>query len=151
MPSLNKQSLSWFWQPSYRLSWVALVVLTLACIAVLLAAISGWLKLSILTVLVAQAIWQGVHMLHAELPDKRTGVRLTAQGWQLWNAQAGWQRVQLGAGSIALPTLVLLRYKHPRQLFYRSAVIAADSLTHDEHRQLRVRLKFSRQPCLAVR
>lgn len=127
------------------------MVLTLACFAVLLAAISAWLKLSIVTLLVAQALWHGVRLLHTEQPGKRTGVRFTAQGWQLWNAQTGWQRVQLGAGSIALPALVLLRYKYPQHLFYRSAVIAFDSLTHDEHRRLRVRLKFSRQPWLAAR
>lgn len=126
-------------------------MLTLACFAVLLAAIPAWLKLSLLVLLVIQAICHGLHLLAVEQPNKRVGVRLTAQGWQLWSAQAGWQVVQLGAASIAIPALVVLRYKYPQQIFYRSAVIAADSLTQDEHRRLRVRLKFSRQPWQAVR
>lgn len=151
MQNQNKQSVSWFWQPSLRLSWLALAVTILACYAVLVAAVPWWLKVGILTLLVLQAAYQVLRLLRAGLPYKRAGLRLGAQGWQLWNAQTGWQPVQLGVGSMAIPSLVLLRYKHPQHVLYRSVVIAADSLSKDAHRRLRVRLKFSRQCWQAVK
>lgn len=145
MPSLPKTTTQWFWQPSRRLAGLNLTVLSLACLAVLLSAAPGRLKISLGLLLLLHIAHLTVQFLRGKQPASRRGVRCTAQGWQLWNAQSGWQPVQLAASSMAIPALVLLRYKAPQQSIYRSVVIAADCLTAEQHRQLRVRLKFSRQ------
>lgn len=145
MPSLPKTTTQWFWQPSRRLAGLNLTVLSLACLAVLLSAAPDGLKISLGLLLVVQAADRVVQLLRNKHPAGRRGLRYTAQGWQLWSAHSGWQPVQLAASSMAIPALVLLRYKTPQQFIYRSAVIAADCLTAEQHRQLRVRLKFSRQ------
>ncbi|HZJ95668.1 MAG TPA: protein YgfX [Thiopseudomonas sp.] len=145
MPNLHKHTVHWFWQPSLRLAWLKLVVISLGCLAVLLSATPVWLKISVGLLLLLHATYLGVQTLRRDQPANRGGIRYTAQGWQLWSAQQGWRSVQLDASSMAIPALVLLRYKTPQQYVYRSVVIAADCLTADQHRQLRVRLKFSRQ------
>lgn len=145
MPSQHKQTPQWFWQPSLRLACLNLTVISLACLAILLSAAPVALKNSLGLLLVIQAACLGLQILRRNQPAKRCGVRYTAQGWQLWNARAGWQSVQVAASSLAIPALVLVRYKTPQQYFYRSVLIAADCLTAEQHRQLRVRLKFGRR------
>lgn len=152
MRNLNKHSFSCFWQPSHRLSQAVIVVLVLAAMAVILAAISVLLQLGILVLLAVQIALQWRQLSLAQQSSLRRGVRhSTAHGWQLWSAQHGWRSVQLRAESIALPALVLLRYRYAHQWFYRSVLIPADSLPQDSHRRLRVRLKFSRQRWRALK
>lgn len=151
MLSLNDQAFFCFWQPSLRLSKLVLLVLLLACLAVLLSALAWPLKSAALFVLVVQISFHAQRIQQQQLPCKRMGLRHGAQGWQLWNARHGWRPIQLRADSMATPTLVLLRYRCAQQWFYRSAVIPADSLPQDSHRRLRVRLKFSRQRWQAVK
>ncbi|WP_371921485.1 protein YgfX [Pseudomonas sp. C27(2019)] len=151
MPSLTDQAFLCFWQPSSRLSKVVLLVLLLACLAVLLSAVTWPIKLSLLLVLAVQISLHLCRLQQQQLPCRRIGLRHGAQGWQLWSAQHGWRSIQLRADSIATPALVLLRYRCARQWFYRSAVIPADSLSQDSHRRLRVRLKFSRQRWRALK
>lgn len=150
MRDQSKLDACWFWQPSVRLSQAVILVLGLACWAVLLADLALLFKLSMLGLLSIQMTWQCYRWYSAQQPYLRCGVRYTAHGWQLWSPQQGWRSVQLRADSMALPALVLLRYKYAGQWFYRSAVIPADSLPQDNHRRLRVRLKFSRQRWRAV-
>lgn len=140
-----------FWQPSLRLSKLALLVLLLACLAVFMSAIVWPLKLGLLLFLGVQVSFYLRRLQQQHLPCRRTGLRHSAQGWQLWSAQHGWRSIQLRADSMATPALVLVRYRSARQWFYRSAVIPADSLSQDSHRRLRVRLKFSRQRWRAVK
>lgn len=151
MQSLNNQVFFCFWQPSLRLSKLVLLLLLLACLAVLLSAIGWPLKLGLLFVLGVQLSIHLYRLQQQQLPRLRTGLRHSAQGWQLWSARHGWRSIQLRADSLATPTLVLLRYRCAQQWLYRSAVIPADSLSQDSHRRLRVRLKFSRQRWRAVK
>ncbi|KPH00105.1 MULTISPECIES: protein YgfX [Pseudomonas] len=73
------------------------------------------------------------------------GLRRDADGWQLWNQANGWQTVQLRPDSLALPLIVVLRFRLRGEWRVRSICVPRDSQVADVHRRLRVRLKFSRR------
>jgi toxin CptA len=86
------------------------------------------------------------------LSDERafSALRRDGTGWQMWNRRSGWQPVQLRPDSIALPHIVVLRFRlmtghrlHRRWI--RSVCIPGDAMAPDLHRRLRLRLKFSRR------
>jgi toxin CptA len=77
------------------------------------------------------------------------GLRRNADGWQLWSAARGWHAVQLCPDSLALPLIVVLRYRLPGEWRVRSVCVPHASQAADVHRRLRVRLKFSRRRWLA--
>ncbi|BDB18278.1 hypothetical protein cym2001_16430 [Pseudomonas sp. CYM-20-01] len=77
------------------------------------------------------------------------GLRRDADGWQLWSAARGWHSVQLRRDSLALPLIVVLRYRVQGERRVRSVCVPRDSQAADVHRRLRVRLKFSRRRWLA--
>nr|WP_154745423.1 hypothetical protein [Pseudomonas karstica] len=77
------------------------------------------------------------------------GLRRDADGWQLWSAAQGWRSVQLRPDSLALPLIVVLRFRVPGEWRVRSICVPRDSQVADVHRRLRVRLKFSRCRWLA--
>ena len=78
-----------------------------------------------------------------------TRLRHDADGWQMWNRDKGWQAVQLRRDSLALPLLVLVRYRLAGERRVRAVCIPGAALAPDQHRRLRVRLKFSRRRWLA--
>jgi toxin CptA len=73
------------------------------------------------------------------------GLRRDAEGWHLWNQADGWQAVQLRPDSLALPLIVVLRFRLRGEWRVRSVCVPRDSQAADLHRRLRVRLKFSRR------
>jgi toxin CptA len=77
------------------------------------------------------------------------GLRRDEDGWQLFSDELGWQSVQLRPDSLALPLIVVLRYRLKGQWRVRSLCVPRDSQAADIHRHLRVRLKFSRRRWLA--
>ncbi len=77
------------------------------------------------------------------------GLRRDEDGWQLFSAARGWHSVQLRPDSLALPLIVVLRYRLPGDALVRSICVPKDSQAADVHRRLRVRLKFSRRRWLA--
>ena len=77
------------------------------------------------------------------------GLRRDDDGWQLFSAARGWHAVQLRPDSLALPLIVVLRYRVPGERWVRSICVPKDALGADVHRRLRVRLKFSRRRWLA--
>ncbi|WP_150292935.1 protein YgfX [Pseudomonas extremaustralis] len=77
------------------------------------------------------------------------GLRRDEDGWQLWSAARGWHGVQLRPDSLALPLIVVLRYRVQGEWRVRSTCVPRDSQGADVHRRLRVRLKFSRRRWLA--
>jgi toxin CptA len=77
------------------------------------------------------------------------GLRRDEDGWQLFSDELGWQSVQLRPDSLALPLIVVLRYRLKGQWRVRSLCVPRDSQAADVHRHLRVRLKFSRRRWLA--
>ncbi|KTB63119.1 protein YgfX [Pseudomonas allii] len=77
------------------------------------------------------------------------GLRRDENGWQLWSDARGWHSVQLRPDSLALPLIVVLRYRVQGEWQVRSVCVPRDSQAADVHRRLRVRLKFSRRRWLA--
>ena len=77
------------------------------------------------------------------------GLRRDEDGWQLFSNELGWHSVQLLPDSLALPLIVVLRYRVPGEWMARSICVPRDSQAADVHRRLRVRLKFSRRRWLA--
>ncbi|MCD4866549.1 protein YgfX [Pseudomonas sp. PLB05] len=125
-------------------------LLRLHAVAAFAAGISPWLTAipwtlkALLTLLVLWS-WQRVRQrqLQQRYPEVPRRLRHGAEGWQLWSPASGWQAVQLRPDSLALPLLVVLRYRLPGERLTRSLCIARDSLTADAHRRLRVRLRFA--------
>ncbi|MFI8222877.1 protein YgfX [Pseudomonas sp. NPDC085632] len=78
-------------------------------------------------------------------PKAFSGLRRDADGWQVWNQADGWQSAQLRPDSLALPLIVVLRFRLRGEWRVRSVCVPRDSQTADLHRRLRVRLKFSRR------
>ena len=92
------------------------------------------------------AVPRHIRLTHAKA---FSGVRRNAEGWQLWSRAKGWQAVQLQRDSLALPRMVLLRFRVAGERWVRAVCIPRDALAPDQHRRLRVRLKFSRRRWLA--
>ncbi|MFJ2485826.1 protein YgfX [Pseudomonas sp. NPDC087639] len=78
-------------------------------------------------------------------PKAFCGLRRDADGWQLWSRADGWQAVQLRPDSLALPLIVVLRFRLRGEWRVRSICVPRDAQAADLHRRLRVRLKFSRR------
>lgn len=76
-------------------------------------------------------------------------MRRDAQGWQLWSRGKGWQAMQLRRDSLALPFVVIVRFRLSGERRVRAVCIPRNALAPDQHRRLRVRLKFSRRRWLA--
>lgn len=77
------------------------------------------------------------------------GLRRDEDGWQLFSDERGWHSVQLRPDSLALPLIVVVRYRVQGEWWVRSVCVPRDSQVADVHRRLRVRLKFSRRRWLA--
>ncbi|RUQ46787.1 hypothetical protein D8M30_11670 [Corynebacterium pseudodiphtheriticum] len=97
----------------------------------------------------AHAVW--VLPRHIRLTHRSSvrGLRRDEDGWQLFSEERGWHSVQLRPDSLALPWIVVLRYRGPGEWCVRSLCVPKDSQAADVHRRLRVRLKFSRRRWLA--
>lgn len=100
---------------------------------------------------VAHALWVVPRYLSLSSPFAYRGLRCSHDGWQVYSRAAGWQVIELHADSLALPAIILLRFRLLGQRRVRSLCIARDSLSRDQHRRLRVRLKFSRNRWAAAR
>lgn len=132
------------WQPSIGLLAAYLAAQSGAVLALLLADIPlHWKTLGLsLCLLHACLVVPGRILLRA--PDSVRALRHNAEGWQLWSEQEGFQPVQLMADSLALPWLIVLRFRRPGDWLVRSVCVPADALAPELHRRLRVRLRFSR-------
>ena len=98
---------------------------------------------------VSLCVAHGVRVLPRQIllthPRAFRGLRRDGDGWQLWSQAAGWQPVQLRPDSLALPLIVVLRFRLRGERYERSICVPRDSQAADLHRRLRVRLKFSRR------
>lgn len=76
------------------------------------------------------------------------GLRHAHDGWQVWSEARGWQPVQIAADSLALPQMIVLRFRlvagRGAGWLTRSVCIPRDALAPDTHRRLRVLLRFAR-------
>ncbi|MDR6678326.1 protein YgfX [Pseudomonas oryzihabitans] len=131
------------WSASPTLLRLHALVAVVALVSLWLAALP-WTLAALLTLLVLWS-WHRVRYRqlqqgHPEIPRR---LRHAAEGWQLWSPARGWRGVQLRPDSLALPLLVVLRYRLSGERRTRSLCIARDSLSAAAHRRLRVRLRFA--------
>ncbi len=133
------------WRASGRLLAAYLAAQGLALVSLLwLDAPIGWRCLGIL-MCVAHAAWHLPRTILLSHPHAWQALRRDASGWALWNRAQGWQAVQLLPDSMAVPGLIVLRFRLPGQWWPRSLCLPGDTQGADERRRLRVRLKFSRR------
>jgi toxin CptA len=133
------------WQPSPWLLAAFLLALLLACVALLGTQVPSRLRLLVLLGCLAYAGWLITGPILLRRPSAFRGLRRTSAGWEIWSPAAGWQAIQLKPDSLALPALVVLRFRLAGEWRVRGLCIAADALPASLHRQLRLRLKFSRR------
>ena len=121
-----------------------------AVVSLYVLAVPGWIFALGIAACLGHALWVIPGAISLSRATAFTGLRRSSEGWQLWSERGGWQSVQLQRDSMALPLLVVLRFR----LAGKSAsgwrrvqgiCIPCDAMAPDLHRRLRVRLKFSRR------
>lgn len=132
------------WQPSRQLLAFYALTQSLALLSLALVEVPLWALLLGIGFCLAHAVWVLPRYLLLSAPQAYRALRCTADGWQVESRAHGWQAIELHPDSLALPLIVLLRFRLAGQRRVRSLCIARDSLACDQHRRLRVRLKFSR-------
>ncbi|WP_300733573.1 protein YgfX [Pseudomonas sp.] len=137
------------WQASGQLLAAYLAAQLLALISICLLSIPAWARVIALLLCLAHGVW--VLPRHIRLTHRAAirGLRRDAEGWQLWSRSMGWHPVQLRRDSLALPSMVIVRFSRRGEWRVRAVCIPRDALAPDQHRRLRVRLKFSRRRWLA--
>lgn len=138
------------WQPSRALLTAYLVTQILALASTVLLSIPLWAKAISILLCVLHASRSLRPLILLDQARSFTGLRRDGSGWALWSKAGGWQPVQLRPDSLALPHMVVLRFRvmtgHWLSRFrVRSLCIPADAMAPDSHRRLRLRLKFSRR------
>lgn len=116
----------------------------LALCSVLTLQLPSSVGLALLLGCLGHGIWVVPRHVLLSSANAVTALRRTPQGWALFSKGRGWQPVQLRHDSLALPLMVVLRYRVPGQWWSRSVCIPPDALPADTHRRLRLRLRFSR-------
>lgn len=145
MSSPNSQPFECHWRASRLLLALYLAVLALAVVTLLVLPVPPWLRTSGLLLCLLHAGWVIPSRILLARDASWRGLRQDQQGWSLWNRRGGWQPVQLRPDSLALPSMVILRFRAPGQWFARGLCVARDAMPPEQHRRLRVRLKFSRR------
>jgi len=133
------------WQGSRLLLAVYLACQVLAFSALILSAQPWRVGFPLAVVGLAHACWAIPRRILLTHPLAITGLRRDPAGWHLFSRAQGWQRVRLCRDTVALPGLVVLRFARPGRCFGESQCVPRDALDADQHRRLRVRLKFSRR------
>ena len=97
------------WQAS-RLLLAAYVLAQLIALGSLLVLNLSYSSLGILLCL-AHCAWVLPRQILLTHRSSIRGLRRDDDGWQLWSAARGWHPVQLRPDSLALPLIVVLRYR----------------------------------------
>ena len=133
------------WHASRQLLAAYLLAQLFALGSLALLAIPIWASLPGIALCLAHGWWALARQILLTHPASFTGLRRDADGWQLWSAAHGWQAVQLRPDSLALPVIVVLRFRLRGERRVRAICVPHDSQAADVHRRLRLRLKFSRR------
>lgn len=120
-------------EPSRRLRWL-LAVLHLLALAALLQADLVWSWQGTGAGLLSISLWFGLRT-----PTPPT-LRAQADGKLLILRGETWQPLQLSPSCIALPWLIVLRWREGWH--HRALALPADSLDPDTHRRLRLWLRW---------
>ncbi|MHC8321832.1 protein YgfX [Pseudomonas sp. GB2N2] len=133
------------WHASRQLLAAYLLTQLFALGSLLLLDIPVWAGLLGAFCCLAHGVWALPRQILLKHPRAFCGLRRDADGWQLWNHAGGWQAIQLGRDSLALPLIVVLRFRLRGERCVRSICVPRDSQATELHRRLRVRLTFSRR------
>ena len=133
------------WHASRQLLAVYLLAQLSALGALVLLSIPVWATVLGICACLAHGAWILPRQILLTHPKAFTGLRRDGDGWQLWSRASGWQPVQLRPDSLALPLIVVLRFRLKDERRTRSICVPRDSQSADLHRRLRVRLTFSRR------
>jgi toxin CptA len=139
------------WRPSRQLLAFYALIQCLALLSLALVDIPLWARALGVVFCVVHAAWVLPRHLLLRSPSAYRALRCTADGWHVHSAAQGWQAIELHPDSLALPLIVLLRFRLAGQRRVRALCVARDSLASDQHRRLRVRLKFSRHRWAAAK
>ena len=137
------------WHASRQLLAAYLLAQAFALGALFVLSIPLWASLLGAFVCLLHGFWVLPRQILLSHPKAMRGLRRDGDGWQLWNQADGWQAVQLRPDSLALPLIVVLRFRLRGEWRVRSICVPRDSQATDLHRRLRVRLKFSRRRWVA--
>lgn len=138
------------WQGSRHLLTAYLACQVFACLALLVSASPDWLRVGLLLACLGHAAWAIPRRILLTHSHAITGLRRDPRGWQLFSRALGWQPVRLCRDSLALPGLVVLRFVRQGRRLSETQCITLDALAPNQHRRLRLRLKFSRRRWAAV-
>ena len=133
------------WHASRQLLAAYLLAQLFALGALFLLSIPLWASLLGAGCCLLHGVWAVPRQIMLTHPQAFCGLRRDADGWQLWNRVGGWQPAQLRPDSLALPLIVVLRFRLRGERRVRAICVPRDSQAADVHRRLRVRLKFSRR------
>ncbi|QXI39522.1 protein YgfX [Pseudomonas xantholysinigenes] len=133
------------WQGSRLLLTAYLAGQVLALLTLAVVALPVWLCGLLVIACLAHACWVVPRRILLTHPQAITGLRRDPRGWCLYSRAVGWQPVRLCRDSVALPGLVVLRFVRKGRWWSEGQCIPGDALGHEQHRRLRVRLKFSRR------
>ncbi|MBW0235243.1 protein YgfX [Pseudomonas sp. D1HM] len=137
------------WHASGQLLAAYLAAQALALISIYLLAVPFWAHVLGVLLCLQHGAWTLPRHIRLTHGSAFTGLRHDADGWQLYSRADGWQPVQLRRDSLALPGAVIVRFRLRDEWRVRAVCIPRDALAPDQHRRLRVRLKFSRRRWLA--
>ncbi|WP_434695591.1 hypothetical protein J3P89_21320 [Pseudomonas sp. Z1-14] len=133
------------WRASRQLLAAYLLAQVFALGSLFLCSIPPWLAVVASMLCLGHGAWVLPRYLLLSHRQAFRGLRRDADGWQLWSEGGGWQAVQLRPDSLALPMIVVLRFRLRGEWWVRSLCVPRDALAPDVHRRLRVRLRFSRR------
>ncbi|MCU1750608.1 protein YgfX [Pseudomonas sp. 6D_7.1_Bac1] len=133
------------WHASRQLLAAYLLAQLFALGSLFLLSVPVWASLLGIVLCVAHGFWMLPRKILLTHPQAFRGLRRDADGWHLWNQVSGWQAVQLRPDSLALPLVVVLRFRLRGERRVRAICVPRDAQAADVHRRLRVRLKFSRR------
>ncbi|WP_407295813.1 protein YgfX [Stutzerimonas zhaodongensis] len=145
MSSPSNQSFDCGWGASRPLLVAYLAVMLLAISTLLILPVPFWLRMLGLVLCLLHACWSLPRHILLSSEAAWLGLRHDEHGWALWNRCAGWQPVQLLPDSIALPLMVIVRFKVPGDRFSRGVCVPRGVMSPEQHRRLRLRLKYSRR------
>ena len=133
------------WQASRQLLVAYLLAQVFALGSLLLISVPGGFAVLGVALCLAHGAWTIPRHLLLNHRQAFRGLRRDPDGWWLWNRDNGWQAVQLCPDSLALPLIVVLRFRLNGERRIRSICVPRDAQAPDVHRRLRVRLRFSRR------
>lgn len=132
------------WRASRYLLGIYSVSLLLALATLAILAVPIWLQLLGMALCLLHAGWTLPRHILLSHPHAFSRMRHGPGGWELWSARKGWQVIELCNDSLALPIAAIVRFRVLGQRRVQGLCILTDMLSVDNHRRLRVRLKFAR-------